>query len=89
MARHLRHEHSLILIPHRSGYSTSGEVPTKQTVIMFSGSINAFKGHPGLVDYTATDGAIFGLVRSLIVQMTGKTVSGSTVGPTFFLPVNM
>ena len=74
MARHLRREHSLILIPHRSGYSTSGEVPTKQPAIVFSDSINAFKGQPGLFDYTATNGAIFnGFVRSLNLQIAGKT----------------
>lgn len=40
---------------------------------MFNDSINAFKGHPGLVDYTATKGSILGFARSLNAQLTGKT----------------
>jgi NAD(P)-dependent dehydrogenase (short-subunit alcohol dehydrogenase family) len=47
--------------------------PTKQPTIVFNDSINAFKGHPGLVDYTATKGAILGFARSLNAQLTGKT----------------
>lgn len=47
--------------------------PTKQPTIVFNDSINAFKGHPGLVDYTTTKGAILGFARSLNAQLTGKT----------------
>ena len=47
--------------------------PTKQPTIVFNDSINAFKGHPDLVDYTATKGAILGFARSLNAQLTGKT----------------
>jgi len=47
--------------------------PTKQPTIVFNDSINAFKGHPELVDYTATKGAILGFARSLNAQLTGKT----------------
>ena len=59
--------------------------PTKQPSIIFNDSINAFKGHPGLVDYTATKGAILGFARSLNAQLTGKT--GIRVNCAFeFLP---
>lgn len=47
--------------------------PTRQPTIVFNDSINAFKGHPSLVDYTATKGAILGFARSLNAQITGKT----------------
>lgn len=47
--------------------------PTRQPTIVFNDSINPFKGHPGLVDYTATKGAILGFARSLNAQLTGKS----------------
>lgn len=55
--------------------------PTRQPTIVFNDSINAFKGHPDLVDYTATKGAILGFARSLNAQLTGKT--GIRVNCTF------
>jgi len=42
--------------------------PTRQPTIVFNDSINAFKGHPGLVDYTATKDAILGFARLLNVE---------------------
>ena len=47
--------------------------PTRQPTIVFNDSINAFKGHSSLVDYTSTKGAILGFARSLNAQLTGKT----------------
>ena len=44
--------------------------PTRQPTIVFNDSINAFKGHPGLVDYTATKGAILGFARPLNARLT-------------------
>jgi len=55
--------------------------PTRQPTIVFNDSINAFKGHPGLVDYTTTKGAILGFARSLNAQLTGRT--GIRVNCTF------
>lgn len=44
-------------------------------------SINAFKGNPTLIDYTATKGAIQGLVRSLAVPLAEKGIRINSVAP--------
>ena len=59
--------------------------PTRQPSIIFNDSINAFKGHPGLVDYTMTKGAILGFARSLNAQLTGKTGIRVNCAPGFLL----
>ncbi|KAA1467956.1 NAD-P-binding protein [Dentipellis sp. KUC8613] len=40
--------------------------------IIFNASVNPFVGHPELVDYTATKGAIIGFMRALSNQIVGK-----------------
>lgn len=40
--------------------------------IIFNASINPFVGHPGLVPYTSTKGAIVGFARSLSNQIVGE-----------------
>ncbi|KAI0320716.1 NAD-P-binding protein [Amylostereum chailletii] len=40
--------------------------------IIFNGSVNPFVGHPELVDYTATKGAILGFTRALSNQIVGE-----------------
>ncbi|KZT51175.1 NAD(P)-binding protein [Calocera cornea HHB12733] len=39
--------------------------------MVFNASINPFVGHPGLVDYTSTKGAMVGFARSLSNQLVG------------------
>ncbi|MCE8018210.1 SDR family oxidoreductase [Halomonas sp. MCCC 1A17488] len=49
--------------------------------IICTSSINAFKGNPSLIDYTATKGAIQGLVRSLAVPLAEKGIRINAVAP--------
>lgn len=49
--------------------------------IIATSSINAFKGNPTLIDYTATKGAIQGLVRSLATSLVDKGIRVNAVAP--------
>lgn len=49
--------------------------------IICTSSINAFKGNPSLIDYTATKGAIQGLVRSLAKPLAEKGIRINAVAP--------
>lgn len=49
--------------------------------IIATSSINAFKGNATLIDYTATKGAIQGLVRSLAMALVGRGVRVNAVAP--------
>lgn len=49
--------------------------------IINSTSINAFKGHKELVDYTATKGAILAFTRSLSAQLYPKGIRVNSVAP--------
>ena len=49
--------------------------------IICTSSINAFKGNPSLIDYTATKGAIQGLVRSLATPLADKGMRINAVAP--------
>ncbi|QJQ95552.1 MULTISPECIES: SDR family oxidoreductase [Halomonadaceae] len=49
--------------------------------IIASSSINAFKGNPSLIDYSATKGAIQGLIRSLAIPLVSKGIRINAVAP--------
>lgn len=50
--------------------------------IIYNASVNPFVGHPHLVDYTATKGAIIGLMRALSNQIVGeKGIRVNAVAP--------
>ncbi len=50
-------------------------------VIICTSSINAFKGNDTLIDYTATKGAIQGLVRSLAMSLVDRGIRVNAVAP--------
>ncbi|WP_447527881.1 SDR family oxidoreductase [Vreelandella sp. TE19] len=49
--------------------------------IIATSSINAFKGNDTLIDYTATKGAIQGLVRSLAMSLMDRGIRVNAVAP--------
>lgn len=49
--------------------------------IIATSSINAFKGNDTLIDYSATKGAIQGLVRSLAISLIDKGIRVNAVAP--------
>lgn len=49
--------------------------------IIATSSINAFKGNDTLIDYSATKGAIQGLVRSLAISLVDKGIRVNAVAP--------
>jgi NAD(P)-dependent dehydrogenase (short-subunit alcohol dehydrogenase family) len=49
--------------------------------IINNASVNAFKGHKQLVDYTATKGAIMGFTRSIALQLAEKGIRVNAVAP--------
>ena len=61
-------------LPHMPEFSNS--------TIIFCASVNPSVGHPGLVDYTATKGAIVGFARALSNQVVGeKGIRVNVVAP--------
>jgi NAD(P)-dependent dehydrogenase (short-subunit alcohol dehydrogenase family) len=44
-------------------------------------SVNAFKGHKTLLDYTSTKGAILGFTRALSLQLADKKIRVNAVAP--------
>jgi len=53
------------------------------SVIINTTSVTAYKGHPGLLDYSSTKGAIVAFTRSLSLQLVdrGIRVNGVAPGP--------
>ncbi|KII93166.1 hypothetical protein PLICRDRAFT_99595 [Plicaturopsis crispa FD-325 SS-3] len=47
--------------------------PTAQPTIVMNASVNMAIGHPELIDYTSTKGAILGFCRALSNQIVGET----------------
>lgn len=44
-------------------------------------SVNAYKGHPTLIDYTATKGAVVAFTRALHAQVVGRGIRVNAVAP--------
>lgn len=55
------------------------------STILFSTSVNAFRGHPILMDYTATKGAILAFARSLAANLASRNIRVNSVAPGTFL----
>ncbi|KAA0012581.1 SDR family oxidoreductase [Billgrantia pellis] len=64
-------------------YLTKAALPhmSEGDTFICTSSINAFKGNPSLIDYTATKGAIQGLVRSLAKPLAEKGIRINAVAP--------
>jgi NAD(P)-dependent dehydrogenase (short-subunit alcohol dehydrogenase family) len=56
-------------------------MPIPGASIINNSSINAFKGNPGLLDYSATKGAILAFTRALSLQYVGKGLRVNCVAP--------
>lgn len=56
-------------------------MPAPGATIINNASINAFKGNPSLIDYSATKGAIVAFTRSLSLQLCGKGYRINCVAP--------
>lgn len=57
------------------------QTDAKPCAIVNTASVTAFRGHPQLVDYAATKGAIVAFTRSLAVQLADKGVRVNAVAP--------
>lgn len=56
-------------------------IPYKTGCIINNASVNAYKGNPNLMDYTATKGAIIALTRSLAQNLMNKEIRVNAVAP--------
>ncbi len=56
-------------------------IPSKTGSIINNASVNAYKGNPKLMDYTATKGAIVALTRSLAQNLIEKEIRVNAVAP--------
>ncbi|SDN67286.1 SDR family oxidoreductase [Vreelandella arcis] len=64
-------------------YLTKAALPHLNSgdTIIATSSINAFKGNETLIDYTATKGAVQGLVRSLAMSLMDRGIRVNAVAP--------
>ena len=53
----------------------------KGAVILNTGSVTAFEGNPGLIDYAATKGAIHNLTKSLAESLKDRAIRVNCVAP--------
>lgn len=51
------------------------------STIINTSSVNHFMGHPGLLDYTSTKGAIIAFTRSLAQQLAEEGIRVNAVAP--------
>ncbi|CAA6654147.1 unnamed protein product [Spirodela intermedia] len=51
------------------------------SAIINTTSVNAYRGHPTLIDYTATKGAIVAFTRALHAQVVGRGIRVNAVAP--------
>lgn len=56
-------------------------IPSKTGSIINNASVNAYKGNPKLMDYSATKGAIVALTRSLAQSLIEKEIRVNAVAP--------
>ncbi len=57
------------------------EVMEKGSAIVCTTSVNAYRGHPVLIDYSATKGAELGFLRALAANQAAKGVRVNGVAP--------
>src|SRR5699024_645016 len=54
---------------------------SKGGAIINTTSVNAYKGHPQLIDYSSTKGAIVAFTRSLALSLVNKGIRVNAVAP--------
>jgi len=53
----------------------------KGSSIIITTSVTAYRGSPGMIDYTATKGAIVSFARSLALSLAPKGIRVNAVAP--------